>query len=116
MIPRFTSEEIHLFSLIAQSITDLRPGCTWELPQPDYLTLVWESPEVEPPTLEEVMAQVEVNRKKYEDTQWLRDRVGEYPSIGDQLDMMYHAGMMPEELSSIIASIKARYPKTEESN
>jgi hypothetical protein len=112
MQPRFTFEEIHLLGLIAQSVNDLRPGCSWELPQPDYLTIVWKSPEVEPPTFEEVMAQVDINQKKYEDTQWLRDREQNYPSIGDQLDMMYHAGMMPEELSSVIASIKARYPKT----
>ena len=116
MQPRFTFEEIHLLGLMAQSINDLKPGCYWQLPEPDYSTLVWESSEIEPPSLEEVMAQIDINQKKYEDTQWLRDRESSYPSIGDQLDMMYHAGMMPEELTSIIASIKARYPKTESSD
>ena len=111
MQPRFTFEEIHLLGLIAQSVNDLRPGCYWELPEPDYLTLVWKSPEVEPPSFEEVMTQVEVNQNKYEDTQWLRDRESSYPSIGDQLDMIYHAGMMPEELSAIISEVKLKYPK-----
>lgn len=59
------------------------------------------------------MAQIEVNQKKYEDTQWLRDRVDNYPSIGDQMDMMYHAGILPKELHDLITSIKERYPKTE---
>jgi len=38
-------------------------------------------------------------------------RAREYPSIGDQLDALYHAGMLPAELSAQIAAIKAKYPK-----
>jgi hypothetical protein len=38
-------------------------------------------------------------------------RQAEYPSIGDQLDMMFHAGLMPTELAIKIQAIKAKYPK-----
>ena len=38
-------------------------------------------------------------------------RQAEYPSIGDQLDMMFHAGMLPRELTIQIQAIKAKYPK-----
>jgi len=38
-------------------------------------------------------------------------RAREYPSIGDQLDALYHAGMLPAELSAQISAIKAKYPK-----
>ena len=38
-------------------------------------------------------------------------RQAEYPSIGDQLDMMFHAGMLPQELTIQIQAIKAKYPK-----
>ena len=39
-------------------------------------------------------------------------RAAEYPSIGDQLDALFHAGMMPRELTIQIQAIKAKYPKT----
>lgn len=35
----------------------------------------------------------------------------EYPAIGDQLDALFHAGIIPEPLASQIAAIKAKYPK-----
>ena len=38
-------------------------------------------------------------------------RAAEYPSIGDQLDALFHAGMLPRELTIQIQAIKAKYPK-----
>ena len=38
-------------------------------------------------------------------------RASEYPSIGDQLDALFHAGMLPRELTIQIQAIKAKYPK-----
>jgi hypothetical protein len=38
-------------------------------------------------------------------------RQAEYPSIGDQLDALFHAGMLPQELTIQIQAIKAKYPK-----
>jgi hypothetical protein len=38
-------------------------------------------------------------------------RQAEYPSIGDQLDMIFHAGLMPTELAIKIQAVKAKYPK-----
>jgi hypothetical protein len=38
-------------------------------------------------------------------------RAAEYPSIGDQLDALFHAGMMPQELTIQIQAVKAKYPK-----
>lgn len=40
-------------------------------------------------------------------------RVKEYPSIGDQLDMIYHAGLGGDEFQAAIAAIKTKYPKPE---
>jgi len=39
-------------------------------------------------------------------------RRSEYPSIGDQLDSLYHAGVFPEEMAAVIAAIKSKYPKS----
>ena len=34
-----------------------------------------------------------------------------YPSIGDQLDALYHAGIFPAEMAAKLAEVKARFPK-----
>ena len=38
-------------------------------------------------------------------------RAPEYPSIGDQLDALFHAGVFPEEMASTIQAVKDKYPK-----
>jgi len=38
-------------------------------------------------------------------------RVIEYPSIGDQLDALYHAGVFPDEMAARIEAVKTKYPK-----
>ena len=38
-------------------------------------------------------------------------RAAEYPSIGDQLDALFHAGVFPAELAAQIQEIKNKYPK-----
>ncbi len=55
--------------------------------------------------------QVELAKTKYQ-----RDRQPEYPSISDQLDMLWHAmdtGILPkvDSFYSINKSIKDKYPK-----
>lgn len=39
-------------------------------------------------------------------------RAAEYPSIGDQLDALFHAGLMPLEIAIKIQAVKTKYPKT----
>ena len=55
--------------------------------------------------------QVELAKTKYQ-----RDRQPEYPSISDQLDMLWHAmdtGILPkvDSFYSINKSVKEKYPK-----
>lgn len=38
-------------------------------------------------------------------------RAMEYPSIGDQLDALFRAGMFPSEMTAKIQAIKDKYPK-----
>lgn len=35
----------------------------------------------------------------------------EYPPIQDQLDALYHAGLFPEPMNSILKAVKDKYPK-----
>lgn len=47
------------------------------------------------------------------ETSYIEKRLLEYPSIGDQLDALYHAGVFPVEMAATIQAIKAKYPKPE---
>lgn len=40
-----------------------------------------------------------------------RERWANYPSLGDQLDALYHAGIFPEEMAAKIRAVKELYPK-----
>lgn len=40
-------------------------------------------------------------------------RSAEYPSIGDQLDALFKAGVFPQEMAALIAEVKNKYPKPE---
>lgn len=67
----------------------------------------------------------DVHGKRYVDGQWVKvnqtpqyalDRRAEYPSMGDQLDALWHAmnnGMIPkiEPMYSDILAVKQAYPK-----
>ena len=47
----------------------------------------------------------------YASKEYQRDRAIEYPSIGDQLDALFHAGVFPEEMAAKIQAVKDKYPK-----
>ena len=55
----------------------------------------------------------EANRlqAEYDDKQYSRDRAEAYPSIGDQLDMIFHAGLGGDEFQAAIQAVKDAHPK-----
>jgi len=42
---------------------------------------------------------------------YIDDRKNEYPSIGDQLDALFHAGAFPDDMAAQIQAVKDKYPK-----
>lgn len=44
--------------------------------------------------------------------QYKQQRAAEYPSIGDQLDALFHAGVFPAEMAAEIQAVKDKYPKS----
>jgi len=62
---------------------------------------------------EEAFKKVEEDEKKAESqlVSYTAVRSDMYPSIGDQLDALYHAGVFPEEMASKIREVKEKYPK-----
>ncbi len=53
--------------------------------------------------------------QEWEDAQYQRTRVygtgSIYPSIGDQLDMIFHAGKGGDEFQAVIQAVKDKHPK-----
>jgi len=51
------------------------------------------------------------------DTEWhtendyKNNRKDEYPSIGDQLDALFHAGLFDSDMTAKIQAVKDKYPK-----
>jgi hypothetical protein len=47
-------------------------------------------------------------------TDYRKLRSAEYPSIGDQLDSLFKAGVFPEDMARLIEQVKSKYPKPEQ--
>lgn len=75
-------------------------------PEAQYTVLdeeiIWECDLPQPSTedIERVGAAYEAKMK----------RIQSYPSIGDQLDSLYHAGVFPDEMAAQIKAVKEAYP------
>jgi hypothetical protein len=96
--------------MINQAISNLRPTSSFSLMGDKYDTLIWQDANTQPPTLEEVNAEIARLEAEYTATQYKRDRAKEYPSIADQLDYIYHNGIDAWK-TDMIDPVKTKYPK-----
>jgi hypothetical protein len=71
----------------------------------------WHIPSTAPVTEEEIATELARLQQDFEDKEYQRKRVLEYPSIGDQLDALFHAGVFPSNMAAQIQAIKDKYPK-----
>ena len=64
-------------------------------------------------TLDESLITAEVQRlqAEYDSQEYARNRASAYPPIGDQLDMIYHAGLGGDAFQAAISAVKQEYPK-----
>ena len=97
--------------MIAKALTSLRPGAQWVLRGDTYEGLEWLDQVQTKPTAEEITAEVARLQTEWTATQYQRDRVPAYPSIGDQLDALFHAGVFPAEMAARIQAVKDQFPK-----
>ena len=87
------------------AIDSLKPKAEWVL-RGD--TLEWLDAVQTEPTTAELDAEV-IRLQAIEDYQ--APRRAEYPSIGDQLDMIYHNGDGGATFQAAIKAVKDKYPK-----
>ena len=77
----------------------------------DNTTIEWHSADITQPTQEEIDAEVIRLQATYDAQAYARSRAAEYPSIGDQLDMIYHNGDGGATFQAAIKAVKDKYPK-----
>ncbi len=72
----------------------------------------WIKPGLVPVTDEQVEEIKQQKEQEFLDSlTYQQKRVAEYPSIGDQLDALFHAGVFPSDMAEQIQAIKDKYPK-----
>ena len=96
--------------MINQAISNLRPTSSFSLMGDTHDTLIWQDANTQPPTLEEVNAEIARLEAEYTATQYKRNRAKEYPAIADQLDYIYHNGIDAWK-TDMIDPVKTKYPK-----
>ena len=61
--------------------------------------------------IDSALVDAEVTRLQAEYDAQAYARARQYPSIGDQLDALFHAGVFPAEMAAEIQAVKDKYPK-----
>ena len=60
---------------------------------------------------EDILTKQKELQTAYENNKYQRDRAEAYPSIGEQLDLIYHAGQGGDAFQAAIQAVKDKYPK-----
>jgi len=76
----------------------------------DNCTIQWDNntKEISKANIKTKMAELQAD---YEAKQYQRNRASEYPSIGEQLDLIYHAGQGGDAFQAAIKAVKDKHPK-----
>jgi hypothetical protein len=97
--------------MIAIAIKNLRPNSNWAIHGESYDDIVWLDQVQAKPTEAEILAEVARLQAESDAQEYARKRATEYPSIGDQLDALFHAGAFPAEMAAKLQAVKDKYSK-----
>jgi hypothetical protein len=98
------------------ALISLKPGAKWILRDD---TLEWLDTEQTKPTNAEIAAEITRLQAEYEAKEYARKRQVEYPALGEQLDMLWHAidsGTLDKDSDfyTTLKAVKDKYPKSGE--
>ena len=101
---------------IVDAIHSLRPGAQWVLRGLDTAGIEWLDEQQDRPSEAEIIAEMARLSALSEAQQYQQSRASAYPSINDQLDMLWHAldqGKLDKtsDFYTTLAAVKAQYPK-----
>ena len=92
-----------------QAIQSLVPGAEVSVAVHDD-SVTWTNYENPPITDEQIAAEQHRLQMIHDWHEYRRNRAAEYPTIQEQLDALYHAGVFPPEMSARIRAVKEKYP------
>jgi hypothetical protein len=96
---------------VPKALQELAPGSVWKVTGDfNYEDIEWLSEDIPLPSKELVMTKAQELKDAYDTLEYSRMRAVSYPSIEQQLDVLYHEGY--DGWKEVIDSIKAQYPKT----
>ena len=81
-----------------------------ELNEDWYASVVW-SGAGSKPTLDALKTKMDELQADFDSKEYQRNRKGEYPDIGDQLDDLYHKGAFSDEMAAQLKAVKDANPK-----
>jgi len=94
---------------ITDAIVSLRPHSAFILENDDLSRLEWKDKNTSPPSPEEIRKELDRLLEQYSKIEYQNFREKEYPSIKEQLDILYHQGY--DGWKEKIKEIKDKYPK-----
>ena len=92
----------------ANALTSLKPNKQFAWNGDEYSGLTWLDSGTAP-TESEINAEVTKLQAAYDSKKYQRDREEAYPSVVDQLDLIYHSGI--DVWKAKIKETKDKYPK-----
>ena len=95
--------------LIIDAILALAPGSQVSVGSEDYNKIKWHDGNPKEITIEQIKEKRAELQAAYDLLDYQRKRKPEYPSIEDQLDLLYHKGV--EGWKEVIKETKDKYPK-----
>ena len=95
---------------IINAIISINPNAKISVSGNDVKQITWHDGTT-PIAEEDIIAKQKELQTAYENNAYQRSRAVEYPSIGDQLDMIYHAGQGGDAFQKAIKAVKDKYPK-----
>ena len=95
---------------IINSIRAINPNAEVVVEGNDVKNITWHNGTT-PIAEADILAKQKELQTAYDNAKYQRDRAEAYPSIGEQLDLIYHAGIGGDAFQAAIKAVKDKYPK-----
>ena len=95
---------------IAKSILAINSNAQFSIEAEDIKKITWYN-NTTPIAEADILAKQKELQTAYDNVKYQRDRAEAYPTIGEQLDMIYHAGQGGDAFQAAIKAVKDKYPK-----
>ena len=95
---------------LAKAISAINSNASFVIRNEDIKNIEWQNGTT-PVAGADILAKQKELQTAYDNAKYQRDRAEAYPSIGDQLDMIYHAGVGGDAFQAAIQAVKDKYPK-----